>query len=270
MFYNSTQKPVAISTMAGMAKQKILRSYMFSLLALGALCAAFPTPSHAFSTTNLQLLYGSNFHDNYYGNNTSNGNMTTLTLEHFSTWSYGDNYFFGDFLAGDFLNFAGMPTGDQSRIYAEWAPRLSLSAISGHDLAVGIFKDFFIAGQLNRDGEGFHAELIGLGTDIAMPGFNLLSTHLYLRKDNFNRKTWQITTVWSIPLGRWLSLEGFIDLYGSDNNGLEISSQPQLLVNLGKLTGQDFDRLLVGVEWYYHHNRNLNSHVPQAMLKWIW
>ncbi|OIO73267.1 MAG: hypothetical protein AUJ57_04730 [Zetaproteobacteria bacterium CG1_02_53_45] len=175
--------------MAGMPKKQIPRSHIFALLALAALCAGFPIPSHAFSSTNLQLLYGSNFHDNYYGNNTSNGKMTTLTLEHFSTWDYGDNYFFVDLLSGDFLNFAGLPSGSRSRIYSEWAPRLSLSAISGHDLAVGIFKDFFIAGQLNRDGEGFHAEMIGLGTDLAVPGFNLLSTHLYLRKDNFNRPT---------------------------------------------------------------------------------
>jgi len=268
MFYSTTQKPTATSTMV--AAKHNLRGRIFALLTLSMFCAAFPAQILAFSTTNLQLLYGSNFHDNYYGNNTSDGKMTTLTLEHFSTWGYGDNYFFVDLLSGHFLDFTGTPSGSQSRIYSEWAPRLSLSAISGHDMSAGIFKDFFLAGQLNRDGQGFHAEMVGLGVDLTIPGFNVLSTNMYLRKDNFNRATWQNTTVWNIPLGAWLSFEGFIDLYGSDNNGTEISTQPQLLVNLGKLAGQGYEQLLVGVEWYYHHNRNLNSNALQAMLKWIW
>ncbi|ATX78931.1 Nucleoside-specific channel-forming protein, Tsx [Mariprofundus aestuarium] len=249
-----------------------LKHPLSTLLLCFTLLSFAPATSHAenFSTTNLQLLYGTNFHDNYYGNNTSNGKMTTLTLEHFSTWSYGDNYFFVDFLSGNFLDFAGAPTGSRSRIYSEWAPRLSFSALSGQNLSAGIFKDLFLAGQLNRDGEGFHAELIGLGADLTIPGFNLLSINLYLRKDNFNSQTWQTTGVWSVPLGTWLSFEGFIDIYGSDNNGTEISTQPQLLLNLGNLADQDFDNLLVGIEWDYHHNRNLNSSVVQGMMKWIW
>jgi len=39
-----------------------------------------------FSTTNLQLLYGSNFHDRFLGNSTTDGRMTTLTLEHFDIY----------------------------------------------------------------------------------------------------------------------------------------------------------------------------------------
>ncbi|ATX82617.1 Nucleoside-specific outer membrane channel protein Tsx [Mariprofundus ferrinatatus] len=247
------------------------RLFRTVFLCASLLCYA-PAASLAdnFSTTNLQLLYGTNFHDNYYGNNTSDGNMTTLTLEHFSTWSYGDNYLFVDLLSGNFLDFAGSPTGSHTRIYSEWAPRLSLSAISGHDLSIGIFKDFFLAGQLNRDGDGFHAELIGLGTDLSIPGFNLLSIHAYLRKDNFNRRTWQTTTVWSVPFGTWMSFEGFIDIYGSDSNGTEIGMQPQLLLDIGNLFGQEFDNLSAGIEWDYHHNRFLNSSVLQGMIKWVW
>jgi len=227
-------------------------------------------PAHAFSSTNLQLLYGGQFDDNFYGNNTSNGKMTTITVEHFSSWSYGENYFFVDLLSGNFLNFSGATSGSQSRIYAEWAPRLSFSALSGRKISAAIFKDFFLAAQLNRDGEGFHAEMIGLGTDINVPGFHFLSSNIYLRKDNLNRLTWQSTTAWKTPLSPWLSFEGFIDLYGSDNNGMEIHTQPQLLVDLGSLAGTDFDKLFIGTEWYYHHNRHLDSNTIQAMIKWIW
>ncbi|GAV20887.1 nucleoside-specific channel-forming protein, Tsx [Mariprofundus micogutta] len=272
MYYNNMPMPVVPSTMAGMLKQVSSSLHVFScsMLAAACLCFTLPTQAHAFSSTNLQLLYGSSFNDNYYGNNTSDGKMTTLTLEHFSTWAYGDNYFFVDFLSGNFLDFTGAPSGSKSRIYSEWAPRLSLSAITGHDLSAGMIKDLFIAAQLNRDGEGFHAEMIGLGVDCSMPGFNVLSLHAYLRKDNLNRKTWQSTGVWNIPLGEWLSFEGFIDLYGTDNNGMELHTQPQLLVNIGKLTAEDFDNLSVGLEYYYHHNSNLDSSALQGMLKWVW
>lgn len=234
-------------------------------------CISPSTPqAESFSTTNIQLLYGSNFHDNYYGNNTSDGKMTTLTLEHFGIWNFGDHFFFIDMKSGNFLDFAGNPTTSRSRIYSEWAPRLSLSAITGNDLGFLIFKDFFLAGQINRDGEGFKADMAGIGVDLTIPGFHLLSVHGYLRKDNLNKRTWQTTTVWMIPLGPWLSCEGFIDVHGSDNNSTEIHTQPQLLINMGKAGKLGFDTLMLGIEWYYHHNRHLDSSVLQAMVKWTW
>jgi len=52
--------------------------------------------SEDFSTTNVQVLYGANFHDPFFGYNTTDGKLTTVTLEHFGTWAYGDNYFFVD------------------------------------------------------------------------------------------------------------------------------------------------------------------------------
>jgi len=226
--------------------------------------------AESFSTTNVQLLYGSNFHDNYYGNNTADGKMTTLTLEHFGLWKYGDHFFFIDLKSGDFLDFAGNPTANRSRIYSEWAPRLSLSALGGNNLGFSIFKDFFIAGQINRDGEGFKADMGGIGVDLNILGFNLFSINAYLRKDNLNKRTWQTTTVWMLPLGPWLSCEGFIDIHGSDNNGTELHTQPQLLLNIGKAAELGFDNLLLGVEWYYHRNRNLDSSALQMMMKWVW
>jgi len=75
-----------------------------------------------FSTTNAQVLYGSNFHDTAFGYNTVDGNLTPLTLDHFSTWAYGDNYFFVDLLAGDFADANGKSTGKTTRIYSEWHP----------------------------------------------------------------------------------------------------------------------------------------------------
>ena len=229
-----------------------------------------PVYSENFSTTNLQLLYGSNFHDNYFGNNTADGTMTTLTLEHFGTWAYGDHFFFIDLKSGEFLDFVGNPTANRSRIYSEWAPRISLSALTGSDLGFSIVKDLYIAAQINRDGEGFRADMGGIGIDLIIPGFNLFSVNGYLRKDNLNKMTWQTTTVWMLPLGPYLSFEGFVDINGSDSNGTEIHTQPQLLLNIGKATNLEMDNLLIGVEWYYHHHRHIDSSALQMMLKWVW
>jgi len=223
-----------------------------------------------FSTTNIQVLYGTNFHDPFYAYNTEDGNLTTVTLEHFGTWDYGDNYFFIDFLSGSFVNFSGVPTNKTTRIYGEWAPRLSLSKILQKDLSFGIFKDVYLAGQINRDGEGFRAELIGLGTDLDLPLFSVLSLNIYARKDNFNSTTWQVTTNWSMPLSPYIYFDGYIDASGSDNNGLELGMQPQLLVSMNALPNITSDKLQLGIEWYIHRNKKLNSSVPQAMLKWIW
>lgn len=225
-------------------------------------------PAHAFSSTNLHRLYGDQFDNNFYGNNTSNAKLTTITLEHFSSWSYGDNYFFVDLLSGNFLRFSGTPSDSQSRIYAEWTPRLSFSVHSGRDISAAVFKDFFLAAQLNRDDRGFHTEMIDLSTDLNIFGFHFLSSNIYLRKDNLNRLTWQSTTAWQTPLNPCLSFEGCIDLYVSDNNGIEIHTQPQLFINLRSLAGTRFDKFFIGIEWYCHHNRHLDSNTTQAMIKW--
>jgi len=223
-----------------------------------------------FSTTNVQVLYGNSFHDPAFGYNTANGRLTTITLEHFGTWAYGDNYFFTDFLLGDFLDASGKSTGKTTRIYGEWHPRLSLSKLSKHDLSFSIVKDILIAGQLNRDGEGFKADLLGMGTNLDIPGFNFVELDAYARKDNFNSLTYQVTVAWDLPFGSWpVSLTGYVDINGTDMHGTEINGQPQLLLDVGSMIGMPEHHLQMGMEWYFHHHNQLSSGVPQAMVKWV-
>lgn len=226
--------------------------------------------SEDFSTTNVQVLYGANFHDPFFGYNTTDGNLTTVTLEHFGTWAYGDNYFFVDFLAGDFAGFTGNPAGKTTRIYGEWHPRLSLSKISGSDLSFSIIKEIDLAGQINRDGEGFKADLLGMGVNLDIPGFNFVELDGYARKDNFNKLTYQVTVAWDLPFGSWpVSLTGYVDINGTDKHGIEINGQPQLLIDVGAISSLGKNHLLMGVEWYYHHHNQVNSSVAQGMMKWI-
>jgi len=247
-------------------KQRLLSTIFLSALLF--LCSA-SVRAENFSTTNVQLLYGSSFHDRFLGNNTTDGRMTTLTLEHFGTWDNGDNYFFIDFTSGQFASFTGATKGVQSQIYGEWAPRLSLSALSGHDLSSGIIKELYLAGQINQSGDGFSALMAGLSADIAIPNLSIANLSIYARKDNFNRTTWQTTAAWSLPLFSSLQLDGFMDAYGTDNRGVEIITQPQLLFDAGRLFGSA-EHLYLGAEWYFARNRITTSSVLQGMVKWTW
>jgi len=113
-------------------------------------------------------------------------------------------------------------------------------------------KDFLIAGQLNRDGEGFKADMIGLGMNLDAPGFQFLDLDAYARKDNFNRLTYQLTLAWHLPFASLpVSLGGYVDVNGTDNHGAEINGQPQLLFDAGALAGLP------------------KGSVPQAMAKWV-
>jgi len=222
-----------------------------------------------FSTTNVQLLYGNNFHDSLLDNNTTDGRMTTMTLEHFGTWEYGDNYFFTDFTSANFADSTGKSTGIQTHIYGEWAPRLSLSAMSGHDLSFGVVKDLLLAGQINQSGNNFMAYMLGMSAQLDIPAFNNASLSAYGRKDKFNRSTWQVTGVWSVPIMSALHLNGFLDLYGTDNLGTELITQPQLLLDAGQLFGGK-EHIYIGVEWYYTRNSQATDSSIQGMVKWAW
>jgi len=78
------------------------------------------------------------------------------------------------------------------------------------------------------------------------------------------------TQVWKPRLTKRISLADFADVYGSDNNGIEIVTQPQLLFDIGRWIPEQAEHLFIGAEWYYHRNRHVNSSVPQAMMKWVW
>ena len=79
----------------------------------------------AFSTTNIQVLYGT-FDDNSYVFDTKNGGKTTITVEHFRTFAYGDVFMFFDYaIADDRFKYHD----DKTNLYGEFSPRLSLSKI---------------------------------------------------------------------------------------------------------------------------------------------
>jgi len=239
-----------------------------------ALAAILLAPAAAsaegeFSTTNVQVLQGWNFHDNLLGYDTPSGSMNTITLNHFSTWAYGDNFAFVDFYRGNFTD------GSQANLYAEWHPRLFLDQVFGLG-AGGFIRHWGIAAEVNQ-AKGFYAYMAGAGLDLAIPGFAVAGLNLYYRYDNFNYSTWQLSPFWTIPFSigpLQFVFTGFLDLFQDQGGKLDLMTQPELLIDVLALFGGKGDRLYLGVEWYLHSYQNFvdgkNKVVsaPQAMLQW--
>lgn len=240
-----------------------------ALLLLAVVAA--PAAAQGFHYTDVQLLYGNGFHDRVTGDDTRRGTESTITFESFTTWKYGDSFFFADFTNGAFVDFGGAPLAQRHRIYSEWSPRVSLGKLAGHAVAGGPVADVLLAGQINRGGDGFAANLIGAGVDLRVPAFAHLEVDGYYRDDHFNGGTYQVTTVWVSPfrLGptRW-AFQGFVDVAGTDGAGTDVTTQPQLLIDLGALVGGRPGTLHAGTEWWYHSNDLVTTSAPEVMVRW--
>jgi nucleoside-specific outer membrane channel protein Tsx len=252
-----------------------------ALLALVAL----PVAARAeFATTNIQVLDGWYFYDPSVGSDVKGGQMSTITLNHFSTWKYGDNFAFVDLTQGTFRD------GVDSKLYAEIHPRLFLNRLLGaKGNVLGIFRDAGLAGEVNM-GHGFQAWLIGLGGDFAVPfgtiGLNVYYRYTALQIPAFGVRdynhTWQVSPFWTIPfaLGKVPFLfTGFVDIdgvkAGKGWQGHEVMAQPELMVDTLALFGGPKNVLLAGVEWYLHYhplNKDLGApsntiSAPQALVQ---
>lgn len=193
--------------------------------------------AHAFETSNIQLLYSNQFDGDAFIYDTEDGEKTTLTLEHFRTWDYGDVFLFADLMYGTKFN------GDKSEIYGEFSPRLSLAKISGNDLQTNWTRDFYIAGQINL-GDGYDAWMLGLGTDLKVPNFNFVSVNIYHKEDNFGNVMPQLTASYKTDSYHDFHIEGFVDLTDRD-----LHTHNQLLYKLNNSKTPFY----IGAEWIKYH-----------------
>ncbi len=261
-----------------------------ALLSLAAGLA--PAAARAdFATTNIQGLLGWNFHDPSVGSEVKGGEMSTITVNHFDDWKYGDNFFFVDMMQGDFTD---APNGAivKSHLYGEYHPRVFVNRLLGEKKpALGIFQDWGLAGEVNL-GNGFQAWLGGAGVSFVAPKFWVLGLNVYYRYAQLQlpgigpvsyNHTWQVSPFWTIPfsIGKVpLLFTGFVDVDGIKNvdnsEGWELMAQPELLVDVLGPFGGPKNKVLVGIEWYLHYAtsnqdlgapHNLDS-APQVMIQW--
>ena len=220
---------------------------------------------YAFSTTNIQYLYG-NFTGNS-GFDTVNGGKHTVTLENYTTHDYGDFFGFVDFTLADdrFRN-----QNKSSDIYFELSPRISLSKTSSTDISFIFIKDIYLAGQYNRQlhkYEDFKAYLYGVGTDLSIKGFDIFGLNVYRKEKNFGEHTFQLSAnyISNNIFGTKLTINGFADWTEGD-----FLSQNKLLYKLDYSPLKS--KVYVGTEWHYYRikDTDVKSNVVQAMVMLIW
>lgn len=227
-----------------------------------------PLTSHAdnvfeWTSTNIQLLTGDGFE---LGSSRHN----TVTIEHADGWRYGENYLFMDIIQRDDIGL---------EVYGEWYPRLSLNKISNKDLSFGLIKDFSIVGGINAGSEPsndpFLSYLLGGGISLDIPHTEFIQLDVMAYKQEaVNNVGIQITPAWSIPFtlgGLDFKFRGFVDwVSAAATGGVDyILTQPQLLLDLGQLSGHK-DKLYLGIEYWYWHNKfgteGVNEQSAQATI----
>lgn len=217
--------------------------YITALFA-SALCITSATAEVLWQNASISLLSG----DAYEIDDHS---RTVVTLEHASGHTWGDNFFFMDrFRDAD---------GDVAT-YAELGPRFSLGKLSGKSLASGLLQDVLIATQWEMSGMADNY-LLGLGTDLALPGFKFFQANIYQRfnDDSALHNNQQLTLVWALPFntaGQDFMLDGFMDYTNSPGNGRSSSMNltPQLKWDIRRYLQQK-SAVYIGIEYVYWNNK---------------
>ena len=221
----------------------------------------------AFSTTNIQLLYGT-FDGNSYVYDTKDGGKTTITLEHYSSYEYGDIYGFVDYsIADSEFKYHDSKTDT----YGEFSPRLNLSKLTSQDLSFSFVKQVYLAYQYNASNT-YNANLIGLGSDLSVYGFDVFGLNVYKKYQNIGEDTYQLSPYYKTKtFGNIFHISGFIDWTEYD-----FLTQNQFLFDMKRPL--KVENLFIGAEWHYYKqkplNLNFNSRVEsntlQAMIKYSW
>lgn len=180
----------------------------------------------------------------------------TGTIEHFSTWKYGDNFFFVD--------IEGKPDFSTSAdsIYLEYAPRLSMDKVFETTILPSTFLgDLNLIGQYNGSDQSYinDAWLFGVSIDFeGQPNFGYSHIDIMVRDEDTQNSSWQVSFIWGQPFSIGplnLDFKGFAD-YWHDDNGEIFISEPQLRLNLDSFFGKDhlLSKTCIGTEVEITHD----------------
>lgn len=236
-----------------------------------------PTEDNFFTTTNVQLLWGGGFSDAMLGYDTKTQSMTTLSINNYTQFKYGDSFFFVDFYQGEFNS------GTNAMLYGEWHPRILINKFIDPKAApvLGFIGNWGVAGEINI-GSNFSAYLVGPSVDLFLPLNIYIGAAFYYRYSNLwvgtniYTSTWQFSPYWTVPfkIGPVPFLfTGFLDTYRYNYGGMDVMFQPQLLVDVLAPFGGKGNVFYAGIEWYLHSyvfdggTRHTVS-APQAMVQW--
>ena len=237
---------------------------------LAALCAlstaaaftqASPIVWQDFSLTGL---YGENYE-------VGTEDRTTITAEYAAGFTKGDMFFFVD------QQWDGK---DDDSTYLEFAPRLSLGAITGHDLSFGIVKDVLVATTWEHNaGHGNNTEfnnfLYGVGFALKVPYTNYANVNFYKVHNDLNANDYQMTITYAVPFkigGEEFLADAFLDWSTAEkDHASELNWTSQYKWNVGKHISPD-TKLYLGVEHSVWNNKfgikGVNQNDVSALVKY--
>jgi hypothetical protein len=212
-----------------------------------------------------QFNYGTRFDDPVYELNTATRRMSTVLLDATIPGPIGENTFFVRFFSGPFIDARGAQTGQHTKLYGEWTPRVRRQSASAH------LRDVFIAGQLNRGSSGFRADLAGIGVKLRGPAGVLTTSTVYFRRTDGDVHALKARTSWFLPFHVRrvaLSFEGSADFVSASSTGRDFSAMPVVLVDVGALVGMPRGAVAIGAEWFFHRTRGAQLSAPQLVARW--
>lgn len=222
----------------------------------------------------VSLLKGDNFRDDLG----YRPDKTTMTIENFSVWELGTVFFYYDITepTTDDGQTGRREDAFSNQFFGGIATTVSFSKMTGKDVSYGALKDVSLRLELeNGSGNGssnFQNYFYGLQYDIAVPGFDFVSLNTVLRDNPNDRGVgFQIGGFWQMTwdYGPWnrYKFTGFFATSPWDGdqdsdansffskNGRYLTTQPQLLYDLGYGIWGKPNRLEVGFEYAYFINR---------------
>ena len=217
-----------------------------------------------FSFTSLADTYWNGFSVSYLSGSdyqVGPSERKLVTLEYVSGESWGDQFFFID---------RTLSPSDSISSYFEWSPRFKVVDFGKESF----FQHLSIATTL-ESGPGFNNILLGVGTNLAVPGFNYLGLNLYRAKNDNNDDDYQLTLNWGYPftIGNMEFLaDGFIDYSSaSASSSAALLVHPQIKWNLTQLLGMKKSKLYIGIEYDYWRNKfgipGVNERNPNLLIK---
>ncbi len=211
------------------------------------------------------------------------GIQHTLTLQHASAWSHGDNFFFVDMVC------CSEPVSNRD-MYLEWYPTLSLGALADRELSFGPVRDIGVIGGLNWGAQPALTILApGVRLALDLPGFAFANLDFLWLLDRSagleggggprNDARLGVDFNWSRPFevgGRSFSVEGHAEWQrptGNEAGGRTphvVLLQPQVRYDLGESLWDAVGRVLVGVELQVWRNKfgvaGAHEFLPQLLV----
>ena len=168
------------------------------------------------------------------------------TFEYAAKTSWGDSFMFFDRLTS---------SDGSTSTYGEFSPRIKIHEFDG------LVTNVYFAPSVEMGPQNNY--LIGIGSDLKLPGFSFFQLNMYLRDNGIGSNSFQTTLAWGMPIGP-LFYDGFIDFATSVDqtlaNGTTVSSAnqmnftSQLKYDIGPMLNIN-NKLFVGIEYVFWNNK---------------